>query len=77
MGILTEAGRPDIAKSSGSSQNYQVFTGSEKMVLCQLKPLHNIYYRKNTYIPTMGVGLWMAASWWREKRLLHLQPPAL
>ena len=44
MGILTKAGLPDIAKSSRSSQNFQVFTENGKMVLCKQKPLHNIYY---------------------------------
>ena len=44
MGILTKAGLPDVVKLSRSSKNYQVFTGNVKMVLCQPKPLHKIYY---------------------------------
>ena len=44
MGILTEAGLPDIAESLRSSQISQIFTGDEKMVLCKPKPLHNTYY---------------------------------
>ena len=44
MGILTKAGLRDVTKSSRSIQNFQFFTWNEKMVLCQPKPLHNIYY---------------------------------
>ena len=44
MGILTKAGLPDVTKSSGSSQNFQFFTGNGQMALCQPKPLHKICY---------------------------------
>ena len=37
-------GLPGIVKLSRSSQNFQFFTGNEKRVLCQPKPVHNIYY---------------------------------
>ena len=39
-----ETGLLDISKLSRSNQNFQFFTWNEKMVLCQLKPLHKIYY---------------------------------
>ena len=43
-GHFDEAGLPDVTKLSRSIQNFQFFTGNGKMVLCQPKPLHNIYY---------------------------------
>ena len=56
MGILTEAGRPDVVQSLRSSQKLQFFTGNGKMALCKPKPVHNIYYVSiNQRVPGGGL----------------------
>ena len=40
-------GLPGVVRSLRSPQNLQFPPGWSKMVLCQPKPLHNIYYVSN------------------------------